>query len=102
VNWLCLVSYRDVRELIGQGTFSHLTMMGIFTEEGPVRVLATCLIGAAGYAAAAAWFTLAAFERFDRIAGRPERAPARGECVGTDPRLRRMRRVALVLPTGLV
>jgi hypothetical protein len=75
VNWLCLVSYGDVREAIGQGTF-NLQIMGIFTDEGPLRVAATCLLGTTGYAIGAAWLTRSAFARFDRVVGRPERAPA--------------------------
>jgi hypothetical protein len=102
VNWLCLVSYRDVREAVGQGTFDYLTMMGIFTDEGPVRVVATCLIGTAGYAVAAAWLTLAAFRQFDRLAGRPERAPAGDGCDSPGRRLGRMRRVVIAIPTCLV
>jgi ABC-type transport system involved in multi-copper enzyme maturation permease subunit len=76
VNGLCLVSYRDVAEAVGQGTFSYLGTMAVFTNESAGRVLATYLVAVAGYAAAAAWYTRAAFTRFDRVAGRPERAAA--------------------------
>jgi hypothetical protein len=78
VNGLCLVSYRDVAEAVGQRTFSYLGTMAVFTNESAGRVLGTYLVAVAGYAAAAAWYTRAAFTRFDRVAGRPERAPAAG------------------------
>jgi ABC-type transport system involved in multi-copper enzyme maturation permease subunit len=102
VNWLCLVSYRDIRETVGEGTFDYLTTMGIFTGEGPLCVLATCLIGTAGSAVAAAWLTVAALRRFDRLAGRPERAPAGDGCDSPGRRSRWVKRVAIALPMGLV
>jgi ABC-type transport system involved in multi-copper enzyme maturation permease subunit len=91
VNWLCLVSYSDMNEAVGQGTFSHLTTMGVFTGEGPLRVLATCLIGPIGYAAGATWLTEAAFDRFDRIVGRAEQVqvPAFGRRARILPTLER-------------
>jgi ABC-type transport system involved in multi-copper enzyme maturation permease subunit len=73
VNWLSLVSYRDLREAVGQGTFNQLTSASIFTDEGPVHVLATCLIGTFSYAAAAAWLGGRALAGFERIAGRAHR-----------------------------
>ena len=79
VNWLCLVSYRDVGEAVGQGTFNQLTTAGIFTDEGPVHVLAACLVGMAGYALQrrhARRRTDRQAHRFDRVAGCPERALA--------------------------
>jgi hypothetical protein len=76
VNFLCLDSYRDIAEAGSQGTFSYLSKMGILTNEGAGRVLATYVTAVAGYAAAAAWFTRAAWNRYDRAAGRPERAVA--------------------------
>jgi hypothetical protein len=75
VNWLSLMSYRDVGELLsGQRTFSRLAEIGVSTGEGPLRVLATCILGTAGTAAAAAGLSRAALARFDRAVGRPERA----------------------------
>jgi ABC-type Na+ efflux pump permease subunit len=72
VNWLCLVSYRDVSEAMGEGVFNYLSTMAIFTNEGPGRVVSTWILAVAGYTAAAAWLTIRAWNRFDRIAGRPE------------------------------
>ncbi len=80
VNWLCLVSYRELAEAVGQGTFSYLSTMAILTTEGAGRVLAAYLIATAGYTAAAAWFTLVAFARFDRAAGRPHQGSASDGC----------------------
>ena len=76
VNWLSLLSYRDVGAIVsGQGTIRTLDEIGISSGEGPLRVLATCLLGTTGTAAAAAGFTRAALARFDRTVGRPERPP---------------------------
>jgi ABC-type transport system involved in multi-copper enzyme maturation permease subunit len=77
VNWLALVSYRDVGQvLIGEESFSPLWEIGIFTYESPRRVLATCLLGTAFLAAAALALSRAALVRFERAAGRPERPAA--------------------------
>ena len=76
VNWLCLVSYRDVSRALSSGSFRYLRLMAIYTNEGALRVLGTYLVAVTGYAAAAAWFTLTALNRFDRFAGRPERVAA--------------------------
>jgi hypothetical protein len=76
VNWLCLISYRDLTEALGQGTFSYLSTMAISVNDGAGGVLATYLLAVAGYAGAAAWFTRAAWNRFDRAADRPQRTTA--------------------------
>jgi ABC-type transport system involved in multi-copper enzyme maturation permease subunit len=76
VNFLCLVTYRDVAEAVGPQTAGYLNLMGISTGEGAVAVLNTYLMAVAGYAAAAACFTWAAFWRFDRLVGRPKRGAA--------------------------
>ena len=49
VNFLCLVSYRDVTEALSQGTFNYLSTMAIMTNEGAGRVLAAYLTAVAGY-----------------------------------------------------
>ena len=78
VNWLSLVSYRDVGAIVmGQGAFGSLAEIGIFTGEGPFRVLVTYVLGTAGTAAAAAGLTRAALARFDQAVGRPTRSPDR-------------------------
>ncbi len=98
VNWLCLVSPGEIREVMsGEETFRQLVKIGLYTYESPSRVLGTCLLAIAGFAAAAFWFSRAAFNRFDRIVGRPEHT--RDEPVqGLTPSLRRWwrKRPALV------
>ena len=88
VNWLCLVSYPDVAEAVGKGTFSYLTTIAVNTDEGPGRVLLTYLAAVAGYAAAAAWWTQAAIGRFERLAGRPERILPSGPAIELSTRPR--------------
>jgi hypothetical protein len=77
VNWLALLSYRDVSQVrIGEENFSPLWEIGIFTYESPRRVMGTCLLGTACIAAAALALGRAALARFERAAGRPERSLA--------------------------
>jgi len=74
VNWLSLLSYRDVSAIVsGQRALSVLAEVGISTGEGPLRLLATCVLGITGTAVAAVALTRAALSRFDRTVGRPER-----------------------------
>ena len=74
VNWLCLVSYGEIRGVMsGDDAFQPLQGLGILTYESPSRVLAVCLLSVAAFAAAAFWFRRAALECFDRMAGRPQR-----------------------------
>jgi ABC-type transport system involved in multi-copper enzyme maturation permease subunit len=74
VTWLSLASYRDAAGLLtGQYTFSPLTEIGVHTYEGPLRVLATCLLGMGATAIGAHVLSRATVRRFDHAAGRPER-----------------------------
>jgi hypothetical protein len=83
INWLSLLSYRDVGEIaIGRDPFRPLEEIGVHTYEGPLRVLSTCLLGTTGIAVGAGWFSRAAAARFDREAGRAERAAG---CPGEEP-----------------
>jgi hypothetical protein len=76
VNWLSLLSYRDVSAIVsGQRTLSVLAEVGVSKSEGPLQLLATCTLEITGTAAAAVALTRAALSRFDRTVGRPERAP---------------------------
>ena len=60
VNWLSLVSYGDIDEVVmGQETFGRLEEIGVYTYERPLRVLATCLLGTAGFAVGAGWLSRA-------------------------------------------
>ena len=80
VNAVSLLSYRDVGAIAsGSGTFPALAEVGVTTGEGPLRVLATLLLGITGTAVAAAGLTRAAAARFDRTVGRPERRRRRSE-----------------------
>ena len=88
LNWLSLVSYRDAAQSsVGHGAFGPLAEIGIFTGEGPFRVLVAYVLGTAGTAAAAAGLTRAALARFDQAVGRPTRSPAeaRGRTSGRQP-----------------
>ena len=70
VNWLSLLSYHDIGAIVsGQGTIRELAEIGVSTGEGPLRVLATCVLATAGTAAAAAGLTRATWARFDRTVG---------------------------------
>ena len=93
VNWLSLASYGDIAELaMGQETFGRLEEIGLYTYERPLRVLATCLLGTAGFAVGAGWLVRAADIRFDRAVGRPERArKPRGEVDAPAPPKNRRR-----------
>lgn len=73
VNWLCLVSHGEIREVLsGEPTFRRLEEMNIYSYESGLRVLGACLISIAAFAAAAVCLSRAAFNRFDRVVGRPE------------------------------
>ncbi len=77
VNWLCLVSPGDIREVMsGEETLRRLEGLGLYTFESPSRVLGICLLAMGGFAVAAFCLSRAAFNRFDRIVDRPERARA--------------------------
>ena len=45
VTWLSLVSYRDVRNAMHYPVYPGLQWMQINTQESPLSVAATCLIG---------------------------------------------------------
>ncbi|HEX3449461.1 MAG TPA: hypothetical protein VHS97_14485, partial [Isosphaeraceae bacterium] len=75
VTFLSLASYADIDEVVrAQETFGRLELIGIDTYESPLRVVATCLLGTAGFVVGAIWLSRAAVIRFDRAVGRPERA----------------------------
>jgi ABC-type transport system involved in multi-copper enzyme maturation permease subunit len=72
--WLSLVSYRDVHDALRYGTYPPLEWVGIHTEEGALRVLATYLIGTIGPALMGWRAWRRAVGDFDRLVGRPWRA----------------------------
>jgi ABC-type Na+ efflux pump permease subunit len=71
VAFLSLASYRDVRNAWHYPVYPFLQWMDIATDEGSIRVAATCLIGIA--LPAVAGFVLWRFSltHFDRLIGRP-------------------------------
>jgi ABC-type transport system involved in multi-copper enzyme maturation permease subunit len=107
VNWLSLVSFRDVREVLsGQDTFRPLEEVGIFTYESPLRVLATCVLGIGGIAMASIWLSRATLARFDCAVDRPDRARQSHAATGLPadsqpPWWRRHRRVVFGLLPAL-
>ena len=91
VNWLCLVSNGEIREVLsGEPTFRRLEEMNIYSYESGLHVLAACLISIAALAALAVCLSRAAFNRFDRVVGRPERLNE-GAAIALLPLLRRGR-----------
>ena len=73
VVWLALVSYRDVRAAGRYAAYPHLQWIHVMTGEGPLAVVATCVIGTiiptvCGYLL---WRTVVS--QFDRVVGRPFR-----------------------------
>ncbi len=77
VNWLSLVSYADVREIVtGRGLrpFIVILPIGVYTDDRPAAVLAAFLLAIVALIVAATWFSRAAVSRFDRAAGRPHRS----------------------------
>ena len=73
LTWLSLVSYEDVLAATRMGAYS-LDWQGLNSGEGPVKVVATCLLGLSAHAFAAFYLTRAALRGFDAAAGRPIRS----------------------------
>jgi ABC-type transport system involved in multi-copper enzyme maturation permease subunit len=77
LQWLALLSYNDVAAARQSGSFPLFELMAFDTGEGARSVAATCLIGVAAQALAAALLTRAAIRAFDTAAGRPHRPASR-------------------------
>jgi len=73
VTWLSLVSYRDVRAALHYSVYPHIAWAGIATGEGPVSVLAACLLGIIVPALGGLWTWRYLIAHFDRLIGRPFR-----------------------------
>jgi ABC-2 family transporter len=71
---LSLASYREVRAAFHFASYPTLQWIGLNTGEGPLLVLATCLLGIVGPALGGWWNWRYAIENFDRLVGRPWRA----------------------------
>jgi hypothetical protein len=73
VGWISLVSYRDVRAALQYAVYPPLAWMGIGTGEGPLRALATCLLGIVAPAVGGWWAWRYVIAHFDRLVDRPRR-----------------------------
>jgi ABC-type Na+ efflux pump permease subunit len=71
VVFVSLASYRDVRNAGTYAVYPLLQWMNIATEEGPLRVAATCLIGILILAVAGLYLWRSSVNHFDRLIGRP-------------------------------
>jgi hypothetical protein len=77
VAWLSLVSYRDVRNARHFPVYPALQWMHLDSGEGPLWVVATCLIGIIVPAVGGLFLWRFALAHFDRRIGRPcKEAPA--------------------------
>ena len=85
VAFVSLVSYRDVRNAGQYSVYPLLQWMHIATGEGPLWVVATCLIGILIPAVAGFYLWRSSVTHFDRLIGRPwrdtlvKRANSRGD-----------------------
>ena len=70
---LSLASYREVRAAFAYEAYPTLQWIGINTGEGPLSILATCVIGILGPALGGWWIWRYALANFDRLVGRPWR-----------------------------
>ena len=71
---LSLATYREVRAAFAYASYPTLQWLGLNTGEGPLSVLATCVIGILGPALGGWWCWRYALTNFDRLVGRPWRA----------------------------
>jgi hypothetical protein len=74
VAFVSLMSYRDVRNAGQYAVYPLLQWMNIATDEGPLRVAATCLFGILILAAAGLYVWRSSVNNFDRLIGRPIKA----------------------------
>jgi ABC-type transport system involved in multi-copper enzyme maturation permease subunit len=75
VEWLSLLSYRDVRAGVHYAAYPPFQWMGITTGEGRLRAVMTCLIGIVAPALGGLFAWRYFHAHFDRLVGRPWRAP---------------------------
>ena len=74
VTWLSLVSYRDVRNAVHYPVYPGLQWMQINTQESPLSVAATCLIGILIPTVWGLYAWCSALANFDRLVGRPHKS----------------------------
>jgi ABC-type transport system involved in multi-copper enzyme maturation permease subunit len=72
--WQSLVTYREVDLAIHDSNYMPLQWIGIGTGEGPLRVVAACLIGIVATALGGWWVWRYGLAHFDRLVGRPWKA----------------------------
>jgi ABC-type transport system involved in multi-copper enzyme maturation permease subunit len=87
---VCLsqASYRDIDLVIQNGSYTPVQWFGMVTSEGPMRILAACLLGILGPALGGLWVWRYSLAHFDRLVGRPWRrsSPSRHrEGTGAEP-----------------
>jgi ABC-type Na+ efflux pump permease subunit len=75
VVWLSLVSYRDVRAAARYAVYPHLQWIHLTTGEGPLTVVATCLIGIIAPVVCGLYLWRNTLTHFDRVVGRPYQTP---------------------------
>lgn len=80
-SYFSLVTYEDVRDAFQGGPYPPLAMVGVNSDEGGGRVVATCLIGWTAQAVVAGFFTWGALRRFDKAVDRPRRVDRTAEVV---------------------
>jgi hypothetical protein len=71
VAWMSLVSYRDVRAAARYAVYPHLQWIHLTTGEGPLAVVATCVIGIIVPMACGIYLWRNALIHFDCLVGRP-------------------------------
>jgi ABC-type Na+ efflux pump permease subunit len=76
VSFLSLVSYRDVRNAWHYPAFPFLQWIHLATGEGPLPVVATCLLGVVLPAFVGSYFWRFSVNNFDRLIDRPVKIPA--------------------------
>ncbi len=74
VAFMSLVSYRDVRNAWHYPVYPFIQWIRVMTDEGPLCVAATCLIGILIPTVAGFYLWRSSLNRFDRVIGRPFKA----------------------------
>ena len=72
-TWLSLVSYEEVREMTGAGTYPLSAFLGLDAAPAAWSVAAMILVGMIAQGVGAFFLTRSAFQSFDAAAGRPIR-----------------------------
>ena len=73
VNYISLVSYRDVRAALHYAAYPPLQWIGLHTGEGALWVVTTCLIAVVVPALGGLYYWRYTVAHFDRLIDRPWR-----------------------------